>query len=245
MHETELGLLTRREVKVLATLFFSSYSWHGPFFYFIFGPDPIDIPASLALGSASSLAPTLLPRLSLIIEVFDRFNVVEGNPAPPVQVTRGPFEFRQQPLDHSRSALFYDAFDLEDNLTLRTAFLLVKSASLWSHGGRIYGEDAAANLFFALEGCLHLIHRRISSSSKFQFAPVVEHIEALFSSKPGYPGMLEDAHEKRVQIVHAEPRIDVGWLPNLMADDFYENFGMANDLFYYAVTGDTLPEEEL
>lgn len=244
MFETELGLLTRLEVKVIATLFFSSYSWHGPFFYFIFGPDPIEVPASVALDEGSSLSPAALPRLSFVLEVFDRFRLVEARSAVPQLPTQGPFEFRQQALDPSRSSGFYQAFDLQDNLALRTAFLLIKAASLWSHGGHIYGEDAAANLFFALEGCLHLIHRRFNSSANFQFAPVVQHIETVFPSKPGYPAMLEDAHEKRVQIVHPEPRIDIGWLPNLYADDFYENFGMANDLFYYAITGDTLPDED-
>lgn len=244
MYETELGLLTRLEVKIISTLFFSSYSWRGPFFYFIFGPDPIDIPASLGLDPGSSLSPATLPRLSLVLEVFDRFGLVESHVATHPQPPQGTFKFRQQPLDPSRSSHFYDSFDLQDNLALRTAFLLIKSASLWSYGGHIYGEDAAANLFFALEGCLHLIHRRISSSPNFQFAPVLKHIETLFTSKPGYAGMLEDAHEKQVQIVHPEPRVDIGWLPNLMADDFYENFGMANDLFYYAITGDTLPDED-
>jgi hypothetical protein len=128
---------------------------------------------------------------------------------------------------------------------LRTAFLLLKAASLWPHGGHIFGEEATADLFFALEGCLHLIHRRISPGRPFVFKPVLAHIEALFPERPGYPEMIEEAYEKRIQIVHAEPREAIGWLPNLYADDFYDNYGMGNDLLYYAITGSKLPGYEL
>lgn len=67
----------------------------------------------------------------------------------------------------------------------------------------------------------------------------------MFPEKPGYVDMIREAYEKRIQIVHPEPRHDIGWLPNVYADDFYENYGMANDLIYYAITGFTFPDEDV
>jgi len=241
--ETEVGVLTRAEVKLIATLSFSIHSWHGPMFYFLFGPEPIDLPASLLLDTPFSIRPEILPRLAIATEVFDRIRLLEYRDVSAPPFPHNPFHFRREPLEMSRAMEFYNAFSLDDRLALRTAFLLLKSASLWTHGGRIFGEEATANLFFGMEGCLHLIHRRISGSPNFELAPVMKHVESVFPDKPGYVGMVQDAYEKRIQIVHPEPRQNIGWLPNVYADDFYENYGLANDLIYYGITGRTHPPE--
>lgn len=171
--ETELGVLTRPEVRLIAALLFSMHSWHGPVFYFLFGPEPVDLPASLLLGSPFSIRSEVLPRLAIAMEVFDRIRLLDYPDLSARGYANARFQFRAQRLDVPRAMRFYNAFSLADNLALRTAFLLVKSASLWTHGGHIFGEEATANLLFGLEGCLHLMHRRISGSAKFEFNPVI------------------------------------------------------------------------
>jgi len=57
--------------------------------------------------------------------------------------------------------LFYrivKVIDRDDELLLRTLLLFVKSRMLWSN--RCFGEDAIANVFFALEGALHLLQQK-------------------------------------------------------------------------------------
>ena len=119
---------------------------------------------------------------------------------------------------------------------------------LWVHGGwygsNIFSEDAVANIFFGLEGCLRLIHRRLSGSKNFAIAPTLDHIEKAFPQKPFYVEMITDSYEQRIEIIHPEPRTDREWVPFITADDFYENYGMVIDLIYYAITGEALPEEE-
>lgn len=238
----ELGVLARLEVKLLATICFSLYNWHGPSFYFMIGPKPLDLPISLIGVSDSKIVPDILPRLTIAQEVFKRLHRLERTKSDFTEAQFAHFDFRPHKLDDGRLQRFYMQFSLDDYLALRTAYVLLKSAALWVHGGSSFGEEATANLFFGIEGCLHLIHRRLGKSPDFEINPVVQHIKSTFSEKPGYPEMIEDAYDKRIQIVHPNYSEEIGWLPNLEADDFYENYGMANDFLYYAITGDKLPD---
>ncbi len=105
----------------------------------------------------------------------------------------------------------------------------------------MFAEDAIANTFFGLEGCLRLIHRRFVGRGNFEIKPTVDHVEKVFREMPGYPDMLKECHAQRVCLVHPEPRGQQQWVPPVRADDFYENYGMAIYLAYYAVTGVVLP----
>jgi hypothetical protein len=239
--QTELGWLSRPEVRILAAL---SFSASEQLFCFQVLEQPHDLPTDLVLDESETFTETALRRAQIADRVLTRIEMYDhvywAFRSVPSEFS--PYRFVTEGVAPERTQKLYEGFDIRDNLALRTAFLLIKAASLWSHASRTFGEDATASLFFGLEGCLRLIHRRISKGKNFELKPTIAHIEAKFPHMPGYVWMLEDAYEKRIQIVHPEPRKHIGWLPNLMAEDFFENYVMATDLFYYAITGETLPD---
>jgi hypothetical protein len=241
--QSELGWLSRPEVKMLASLTFSIPTIRGPTCYFQFSDEVYDIPASVVSGDQTILDDAILERIHNVVNILRRMKLADPWGFEKVFGEASPFAFRTQDIRPELTRQFYDSFDLHDELALRTSFLLLKGATLWRQAGFIFGEEATGNLFFALEGCLHLIHRRIFGNSQFEIDSIMTHIEQIFTEKPGYTGMLEDAYEKRVQLVHPITKEGPAWLPSLMADDFYENYGMAVDLLFYAITGEKLPDE--
>lgn len=239
--KTELGWLSRPEVRMLAALSFSTPSDHGPVFYFQMSEQFYDLPPDLVLEHRNELDIKALNRFQIVDRILTRIHMLDLWGFESVSQVFSPYRFRTKEIMPGRTEKLYRSFDIEDQLALRTAFLLIKAATLWGHGERTFGEDASANLFFGLEGCLRLVYRRMSQGDSFELKPTIAHIAGLFPQRPGYPWMLEDAYAKRIQIVHPEATGRIGWLPNIYADDFYENYGMAIILFYYAMTGDTLP----
>lgn len=237
----ELGSLTRGEIKLLATLMFSLFAG-GPYLYFQFSDHVYDLPNKLILGDESSVSSISLRRAKTVLQILDRIK-------PPsqgwFQLTHDPagrYEFSGNEHVTDRLEKLNSAFELTNDLALRTAFLMIRAASLWTTGGSVFRENALADLLFGLEGCLHLVHQRFDPGANFEIQPTFDHIEAIFPHFPGYVPILQDAYDKRIQIVHPENRVDSSWIPNLWAEDFYDNFGLGTDLFYYALTGDILPE---
>jgi len=241
--KSELGWLSRPEVKMLASLAFSIPTTHGPTSYFQFSDEVYDIPASVVSGGQSILDDSTIQQIHNVVNILRRMKLSDSWGFQKVFGEASPFGFGTQDIKPELTKRFYQNFNLHDELTLRTSFLLLKAATLWRQAGFIFGEEATGNLFFALEGCLHLIHRRIFGNSQFRIDPIMTHIEQVFAEKLGYPESLEYAYEKRVQLVHPITKNDLTWLPSLMADDFFENYGMAVDLLFYAITGEKLPDE--
>lgn len=227
----ETNWITRTELKILLSLSFSRFIDHGPNMYFQLSPETHDLPGDLILDNRTSLTDEALEEAKKIyLEHY----------IPKQDLNSEPYEFYDEGFSQEHANRFHKSFNIQDNLSLRTGFCLIKSATLWAHKPPIFGEDAFANLAFALEGCLHLIHRRFFNHND-KLKMVFSHIEKTFPESPGYRSMLEAVYEQRVQIVHPDPRNSKGWVPEVYADDFYENYGMAVDLFYYAIVGETLP----
>lgn len=237
----ELGSLTRGEIKILATLMFSLFAG-GPYLYFQFLDHVYDLPKKLILGDGGSISSISLGRAKRVLQILDRIK-------PPsqgwFQLTHDPagrYEFSGHEHKIDRLEKLNSAFELTNDLALRTAFLMIKAASLWTTGGSVFRENALADLLFGLEGCLHLVYQHFNPGANFEIQPTFDHIEIMFPHFPGYVPILLDAYDKRIQIVHPENRVDSNWIPNLWAEDFYDNFGLGTDLFYYALTGEILPE---
>lgn len=237
---TELGWIVRPEVRMLASL---SFPVEDGFCWFQLSNEVYDVPEDLIVGDEPALSQGAVERASIAMRILTRPEMADDSDFKSRVFKSCPYEFRTEWVSPENARKFYDCFDINDDLTLRIAFYLLKSVMLWNYEGQIFGEDACANLFFGLEGCLRLIHRRIFGTPNFEFQPTLAHIEDTFNM--GYDRWLKDAHEKRVKIVHPEPRMKTGWLPSLMEDDFYENYEMAMDLVYYAVTGEILPRDDL
>jgi hypothetical protein len=241
--QSELGWLSRPEVKILASLAFSIPTTHGPTCYFQFSDEVYDIPASVVSGDQVFLDNSTIERIHNVVNILRRMNLSDPWGFQKKFGEVSPFGFRTQDIKSELTKKFYENFNLNDELALRTSFLLLKGATLWRQAGFIFGEEATGKLFFALEGCLHLIHRRIFGNSQFRIDSTLAHIELIFVDKLGYAESLEDAYQKRIQLVHPITKNGPTWLPSLMADDFFENYGMAVDLLFYAITGEKLPDE--
>jgi len=238
--ENELGWIVRPEVKILASL---SFSVREGLCLFQLSDEVYDVPAELVLGEEAGFSEPVVRRALAVARILAHPEIARfwGYKRTPIET--GFYEFQTAGVAMEKTRMFYDSFNIQDDVMLRTAFCLLKAQMLWTYPGQMFAEDACANLFFGLEGCLVLIHRRVVGSPNFELEPTLRHIERMFTGWPGYVGALEDAYEKRVQIVHPEPRMKTPWLRPLRADDFYENYGMAIDLIYYAVTGELLPRE--
>lgn len=241
------GWITRPEVRMLAALSFSGPSWHGPKCYFSLS-EVYNLPSNFIFLDTREYTATTLDRLQKAISTISRLRLNRPATFKLASKDISPYKFRNKGLLPENVKLFFNCFDIKDNLELRTSFCLLKSAMLWVHGiwywARIFEEDAVANLFFGLEGCLRLIHRRFSGGKNFAVKPTLDHIEKVFSKKPGYVEMITTAYEQRIEIVHPEPRMEKSWVPFIRADDFFEGYGMAIDLIYYAITEEILPVED-
>lgn len=239
-YEAHSGLLTRPEVRFISSLLFSGLHWHGPPFYFLFRPKPVDLPLSI-VSAGLPLDGEAYLRLQATLMILDRvrlFALGQG------RLARAHYGFRYAPdtLCQQRASQLFSAFRLDDDLTLRTALLLVKCTLLWAQGDGLFGEEAATSLFYGIEGCLRMIGRRLSRSGNVPFKKVSEHILATFPNEPGYVDMLIELRGKRNQTAHPEPREDASWLPDIWADDYYEGWAMASHLFYYGATGIVLAD---
>jgi hypothetical protein len=241
---SETGWITRSEVRILAALSFSMPSWHGPKCYF-FLSEVYNFPSNFVFRHTREFTATTLKRLQIAISILSRLRSKYSTTSKLVSKDISPYKFRTNELLQENAERFFNCFDVRDNLELRTAFCLLKSAMLWSYGlwygSHIFDEDAVANMFFGLEGCLRLIHRQFSGGKNFAIEPTLVHIEKVFPKKPGYVDMITFSYEQRIEIVHPEPRTDREWIPFITQDDFYETYGMVIDLIYYAITGETLP----
>ncbi len=128
------------------------------------------------------------------------------------------FNFKESISDFHK---LVDNFSIRDHLLMRTANFLIKSSMLW--GNRTFGEEAVTNIFFAIEGCLHLLQKKHGDSStklnrkllKKVFKENISHGENLYD-------FIEEGYYKRISLVHAEPDWGAEWSPFIMADDFYE-----------------------
>ena len=141
--------------------------------------------------------------------------------------------------DHSESEIStmidsIKSIKLTDEAFLRTAFLTMKGRMLWQH--RIFGEDAITNVFFALEGTLHLIQkaygkdiRRLDFTFlKKVFKDNIERGEELLD-------FIKEAYDKRTEIVHPVRDNGSNWCPFLIADDFYEYYEIVIDLLNHYI----------
>ena len=224
------GFPLRQEVRIMSAI---AFSLQRGAYSFSLSYDTYDIPADI-LGENYNFCSN--SRIQSIIRIFDRltnvnFNMPFTNP--------GKFDFSTQDYHLEKAKNFYHSFNIMDELALRTCFLLIKSKMLWD-GGRLYSEDACTNLFVSIEGALRLIYQRITGKSNFSIKPTTKHIAAVFPNGEFWIDLLDDIYNKRVQIVHPA---EAKWMPELADDDFYDNYEIAIDLIFYAISGELLPRE--
>jgi len=128
----------------------------------------------------------------------------------------------------------YNAFHIRDQLLMRTASYFTKAILLWTNP--VFGEDAIANVFFSLEGCLFLIQRKHGNrEAKINLAQLKTIFEKTFSHGEGLFEFITEAYEKRISIVHPLPRWGAEWSPSLYADDYYDYLDICRSLLNYVL----------
>jgi hypothetical protein len=147
---------------------------------------------------------------------------------PTSTLTPGQYAFHPFGCIKEAAALFA-AFPQDDQLLLRTAFMLQKASMLWLN--RVFSEDAVANVFFALEGCLLLLQRKSGGSdSQIDLALLTKLFNDLFERGEELFDFIKEAYDKRIEIVHPSPASGANWQPFLLADDYYEYFHIVRQL---------------
>ncbi len=127
---------------------------------------------------------------------------------------------------------FLSIVDSDNQLLLRTLYLLTKSRMLWENG--IFGEDAISNIFFAVEGALLLIQEANGGTSdKINLLLLEEIFAQQFHRGKDTFEFIKEAYEKRIKIVHPNPRGGTYWAPFLIQDDFYEYYEIVIELVNY------------
>jgi hypothetical protein len=132
-------------------------------------------------------------------------------------------------------------------LLLRSSKHFLKASMLWHADG--FEEDAFASLLFALEGCLLLFQDAAQMPTdrlnrKFiraAFQETFVYGETMFyfvEEALGWGGT-------RAQLVHPHLAFEGGWIPFMMADDYYEFHKMVRALLMFLVTGDSFTDYEL
>jgi len=158
-----------------------------------------------------------------------------------------PFVFGDFTRSRTSARAFATKFLVSHLLLLRTARYYVKAMMLWHTRG--LEEDAVANVFFSLEGCL-LLFQEIHGARNDKldrkllrnlFADVYDHGAGLYDyidDAMGWGGT-------RARIVHPQLALMDGWTPNLSAEHYFEYKRIVSALLMYIVTGTTFFDYEL
>jgi len=126
----------------------------------------------------------------------------------------------------------FDSFSITNDLLLRTCNYFVKAIMHWNN--LINAEEALVNCFFCLEGCLHLIQKKFGEYNQrlnlkllkkvFDENDVLKEISFEF---------IQEAYEKRISLVHAEPEWGAEWSPFITYEDFWDYFKICRILINY------------
>lgn len=128
--------------------------------------------------------------------------------------------------------IFYTRVETSNELLLRTFFFLIKSIMLWEN--RMFGEDAISNVFFSIEGALLLMQlANGTKSDKIDLILLQKVFNEQFENGADLFEFIQEAYDKRVDIVHPNPRGKANWCPDLLADDFYEYYEIVIELINY------------
>jgi len=232
---TEVNNITRREILVSCALLCAAEEEGGGTLCFYFGNDVRDVDASLVERVPHEL------QTQFLVEYADLFRRVASEKplykktSPVYDITS--FEYHTGAMDKIAVNQFVDRASIDDFLLLRTTTFLVKAKMLWREDA--FREDAIANIFFALEGCMLLLQRKHGLRHDKVDR---KHLPALFDSLFRQGSELFDFIDEaigwggsRANIVHAQTDTSDSWIPPLMADDFYEYDELVRVILNYVV----------
>jgi len=129
----------------------------------------------------------------------------------------------------------FDSYNLNDELLLKTSYYFLKASML--RFNLTFQEESTANVFFCLEGCMHLLQKKYGvkdthlNLKKLQsiFRKQMPRGEDLFE-------YIQEAYGKRNELVHA--KLDdwgAEWPVPLEAEDLYEYFDVCVQLLNFVL----------
>ncbi len=235
---TEMGWLHKQEIRLLSSLIFSVPAPHGPINALIPLHENILVPMDFIFGTYPITDPLALNRSHYAIMLIERLHHFNNREERKL-VVKQQYEFDVESQSVTRVHKILDNFNTQDDLLLRTAFLLLKSVFLLKSDFNFI-EDSAANLYYGIEGCLRLIHRE-KIGGEFKVKEIIDFLKKNFIEDYAVTELLDEIYKKRLQIVHPENVSKTNWIPEIEVDEYFEHMGFAFSLFFYAVTEEFLP----
>jgi hypothetical protein len=230
---TEISHITRNEIKFAAT-YLANEASTGMCLYF--EGNTRDANAQIIVDVPESI------RVQFLVEYSTLFNSVDSDyylygvkhPLP----TSQSYEYREFDVTDANFLKFYDAFSINDYLLLRVATYLVKGTMLWRP--EPYREEALANIFFALEGCLLMLQRKHDLRfDKIDRRNLPKLFNELFAQGEGLFDFIDEAvgwGGRRASIVHPQLSAEYSWLPPLSFEDFRDYQEIVRMILTYVLT---------
>jgi len=233
---TEISFLNEAELKFASSLLITPGFPRFNFYFEEYNQININILGLVGLSS-NEVANFLFEMVFLQSTRWGRsgFFVKKG-------ISNEPYRF--QPFEDKLELFIkiYSKISGEDQLLMRTLFYLVKSRMLWAN--MCFGEDAISNVLFSIEGGLLLLQRKNGINEKQINLPFLsEFFKNNFSHGEDLFDFIREGYDKRVSIVHPNPRSGAEWKPYLIADDFYEYFDVSQLILYYVITDELIEPE--
>lgn len=226
-NDSEVYWITRNELKLATSLMLTSSK--GSIYFYFNDYNTYDIDYKVIENIPKGLTVWFLSELLFLQNRFTPINTFSGRE---LQADVSLYQFFDIKRDLTYFNKIFDSYSIRDQLLMRTSLYLIKSIMLWQN--KNFGEDAIANVCFCLEGCLHLIQRKFGKGSikldlgflKSIFINSFNHGDDLFD-------FISEVYDKRISIIHPEPRWGADWSPFLFADDFYEYFEICKELLNF------------
>lgn len=230
---TEISHITRNEIK-LASTFLANEASTGLCLYF--DGKTRDANAQIIDDVPENMRVQFLVEYSMLLNSVDNDYHLYGvnHPMP----TSQSYEFRSFDINDQNFLKFFDAFSINDFLLLRVATYLVKGTMLWRP--EPYREEALANIFFALEGCLLLLQKKHNLPfDKIDRKNLPNLFNELFIQGEGLFDFIDEAvgwGGRRASIVHPQLSAEYSWLPPLSFEDFRDYQEIVRMILTYVLT---------
>lgn len=134
--------------------------------------------------------------------------------------------------------LAFDKFSITNHLLLRTSNHLSKAVML--DRNKFYKEEAVTNIFICLEGCLHLLQKKWGDAKPALNLKLLEEKFKAELDDENLFGFIKEAYDKRISLIHPEPKWGSQWTPYIDFHDFFDYFKIRRYLLHYYLTGNLI-----
>jgi hypothetical protein len=173
---------------------------------------------------------------------FDKFYNIFSNPKIISDPSKYNFIVFDRYIDFFNK--LFDHFDIKNNLLLKASYYFIKALMLM-YSNFSFAEEATANAFFCLEGCMHLIQKKYGINEerlnmyKLQdiFKEKLPRGEELFE-------YMREFYRKRNELVHAETDWGAEWPIPLNGEDLTESIELCRKLLNFILIDRWIEDEK-